>query len=55
MAFPDSSLPVALNPSVVNSIQDRTLSRTFRDALFPGLMFRAEAVAERAASPPAVC
>ena len=46
MAFPDSSLPVALNPSVVNSIQDRTLSRTFRDALFPRLMFRAEAVAE---------
>src|SRR6266851_5110528 len=44
--FPDSSLVVSLNPSVVASIQDRTLQRTFRDALFPNLLFRMEAMAE---------
>jgi hypothetical protein len=44
--FPDSSLPVTLNPSVAASIQDRTLQRVFRDALFPRLLYRMEAVAE---------
>lgn len=44
--FPDSSLTVAFNPSVVASIQDRTLQRVFRDALFPRLLYRVEAVAE---------
>jgi hypothetical protein len=36
----------SFNPGVVAAIQDRTLQRTFRDALFPRLLFRAEAVAE---------
>lgn len=44
--FPDSSLTVAFNPSVVASIQDRTLVRTFRDALYPRLLYRLEAIAE---------
>jgi hypothetical protein len=39
-------ISVALNPSVVATIQDRTLQRTFRDALFPRLLFRMEANAE---------
>jgi hypothetical protein len=45
--FPDSSLAVtSFNASVVASIQDRTLQRVFRDALYPRLLFRMEAVAE---------
>lgn len=44
--FPDSSLPVSFNPSVASAIQDRTLQRVFRDALFPRLLYRMEAVAE---------
>ena len=45
--FPDGTLPVtAFNPGVVSAIQDRTLQRTFRDALYPRLLYRAEAVAE---------
>lgn len=44
--FPDSSLPVAFNASVVASIQDRTLQRVFRDSLYPRLLYRMEAVAE---------
>jgi len=37
---------VAFNPSVVSAIQDRTLVRVFRDALFPRLLYRGEAVPE---------
>jgi hypothetical protein len=45
--FPDSSLPVtSFNQSVVSAIQDRTLQRVFRDALYPRLLYRLEAVAE---------
>jgi len=44
--FPDGSLAVTFNPTVVATIQDRTLQRVFRDSLFPRLMFRMEAVAE---------
>jgi hypothetical protein len=44
--FPDGSLVVAFNPTVVATIQDRTLQRVFRDSLFPRLLFRMEAVAE---------
>lgn len=44
--FPDSSLPVAFNQSVVSAIQDRTLQRVFRDSLYPRLLYRMEAVAE---------
>lgn len=44
--FPDSSLPVTFNASVASAIQDRTLSRVFRDALFPRTLFRSEAAAE---------
>jgi hypothetical protein len=34
---------VGFNSSVVSAIQDRTLARVFRDALFPRILFRAEA------------
>lgn len=45
--FPDGSiLNTSFNPGVVSAIQDRTLQRTFRDALFPRLLYRMEAVAE---------
>jgi hypothetical protein len=44
--FPDGSLPVAFNATVVSAIQDRTLQRVFRDALFPRLLYRMEALAE---------
>lgn len=44
--FPDSSLTVPFNQSVVAAIQDRTLQRVFRDSLFPRLLYRMEAVAE---------
>lgn len=44
--FPDSSLTVAFNPSVVAAIQDRTLQRVFRDALYPRLLYRMEAMPE---------
>lgn len=37
---------VTFNPSVVSAIQDRTLVRVFRDALFPRLLFRGEAIPE---------
>jgi hypothetical protein len=37
---------VAFNPSVVNAIQDRTLVRVFKDALFPRLLYRGEAAPE---------
>lgn len=37
---------VAFNPSLVNAIQDRTLVRVFRDALFPRLLYRGEAAPE---------
>jgi len=40
------NISVAFNPSVVATIQDRTLQRMFRDALFPRLLFRMEANAE---------
>lgn len=44
--FPDGSLQVTFNPSVAATIQDRTLQRVYRDALFPNLLFRMEAMAE---------
>lgn len=37
---------VAFNPTVVSAIQDRTLVRAFRDALFPRLLYRGEAAPE---------
>lgn len=37
---------VAFNPSVVNAIQDRTLVRVFKDALFPRLLYRGDAAPE---------
>jgi hypothetical protein len=37
---------VAFNPTVVNAVQDRTLVRVFRDALFPKLLYRGEAAPE---------
>lgn len=44
--FPDGTLVVQFNPGVAASIQDRTLQRVYRDALFPNLLFRMEATAE---------
>ena len=45
--FPDSSLTVTgFNPSVVAIAQDRTLQRVFRDAAFPRLLYRMEAIGE---------
>jgi hypothetical protein len=44
--FPDGSLPVTFNPTVAATIQDRTLQRVYRDALFPNLLFRMEAMRE---------
>lgn len=45
--FPDSSIvSTSFSPGVVSAIQDRTLQRVFRDALYPRLMYRMEAVAE---------
>jgi hypothetical protein len=45
--FPDGSITnTGMNAGLVSAIQDRTLQRTFRDALFPRLLYRLEAVAE---------
>lgn len=44
--FPDTGLAVSFNPAVAATIQDRTLQRVYRDALFPNLLFRMEAMAE---------
>ena len=45
--FPDGSIiNTSFNAGVVSAIQDRTLQRTFRDPLFPRLLYRMEAVAE---------
>lgn len=45
--FIDGSITNAgMNAGLVSAIQDRTLQRTFRDALFPRLLYRLEAVAE---------
>ena len=45
--FPDGSIiNTSFNAGVVSAIQDRTLQRTFRDPLFPRLLYRLEAVAE---------
>lgn len=38
---------LGLNPAIVNMIQDRTLERVFHDALFPRLLYRSEAMAEK--------
>lgn len=38
---------LGLNPQIVNLIQDRTLERVFHDALFPRLLYRSEAMAEK--------
>lgn len=37
---------VGFNSSVVSAVQDRTLVRVFRDALFPRLLYRGEAMPE---------
>lgn len=37
---------VAFNPSLVSAIQDRTLVRVYRDAMFPRLLYRGEAAPE---------
>mgnify|MGYP001591680725 FL=1 len=39
-------IQVAFNPTVAAAIQDRTLQRVFRDALFPRLLYRMEAQPE---------
>ena len=39
-------IQVAFNPTVAQAIQDRTLQRVFRDALYPRLLFRMEAQPE---------
>lgn len=45
--FPDSTIvSTSFNPNVVAAIQDRTLQRVFRDALYPRLLYRMEALAE---------
>lgn len=44
--FPDTGLQVTFNPAVAATIQDRTLQRVYRDALYPNLLFRMEAMAE---------
>ena len=45
--YPDGSIVnTSFNAGVVSAIQDRTLQRTFRDPLFPRLLYRLEAVAE---------
>jgi hypothetical protein len=47
MPFPDSTIVSStFNPDVVAAIQDRTLQRVFRDALYPRLLYRMEAIAE---------
>lgn len=38
---------VGFNPTVVSAVQDRTLVRVFRDALFPRLLYRGEAAPEQ--------
>lgn len=45
--YPDGSIVnTSFNAGVVSAIQDRTLQRTFRDPMFPRLLYRLEAVAE---------
>lgn len=44
--FPNGSIPVIFNPAVAATIQDRTLQRVYRDALFPNLLFRMESMRE---------
>lgn len=45
--FPDSTITYSgFNPSVLASIQDRTLQRVYRDALYPRLLYRLESIAE---------
>lgn len=44
--FPDGSLPVIFNPSIAATIQQNTLQRVYRDALYPNLLFRMEAMRE---------
>lgn len=45
--FPDGTIVnSAINAGLVSAIQDRTLQRTFRDPLYPRLLYRMEAVAE---------
>lgn len=41
------SVSLFANPSVINMLQDRTLEREIHEALFPQLMYRAEALPER--------
>jgi hypothetical protein len=45
--IPGGNFIVAFNPSVVSAIQDRTLVRVFRDALYPRLLYRGEAAPEQ--------
>jgi hypothetical protein len=45
--YPNGSIVnTSFNAGVVSAVQDRTLQRTFRDPLFPRLLYRLEAVAE---------
>ncbi len=44
--FPDGSLQVIFNPSIAATIQQNTLQRVYRDALYPNLLFRMEAMRE---------
>lgn len=44
--FPDGNIPVIFNPSIAATIQSNTLQRVFRDALYPNLLFRMEAMRE---------
>lgn len=44
--FPDGSLPVLFNSSIAATIQSNTLQRVYRDALYPNLLFRMEAMRE---------
>jgi hypothetical protein len=44
--FPNGSLQATFNPQLAAAIQDRTLQRTFRDQLYPNLLWRMEAEAE---------
>lgn len=44
--FPDGNIPVIFNSSIAATIQSNTLQRVFRDALYPNLLFRMEAMRE---------
>lgn len=45
-SFPAGTLQASFNTQLAGAIQDRTLQRTFRDQLYPNLLWRMEAEAE---------